>query len=1734
MSQSSAGDLLAELESVGVRVWLEAGQLRFRAPQGAMTPDRREALRARRDEIVAHLDNLAGNGTLVPDRAHRHDPFPVTDVQAAYLLGRGETFAYGGVACHGYGELVYPELDPERMTAAWRALIARHDMLRAVVEADGAQRVLAEVPPFEVPVIDLTGRPEAVVDAAVSAVRAEMDHLVHTPDRWPLFAARITRADHRTVLHVSIDFLIADFISVQVVLDELHRLYHRPDEPLPPLEITFRDYQLAERAVRDSPRHERDKQWWLARVDELPAAPELPTVARPADSEGRFRRWETRLSSQVWEGLRQRAGRHGVSPSGAVLAAFSDTIAAYSRRSRFTLDITLLNRAPVHDQVNALVGDFTSVDLLAVDADPTRRFDERARDLQAQLWEDLDHRSFSGIEVMREIARRQGAEAALFPVVFTSAIGITSAGAAADGAPLGELGYGISQTPQVWIDCQNIERDGGLVSNWDVREEVFPPGVVDDMFAAYDAVLHRLAGDDAAWTGTGHPDPPEATRDRRAETNRTQAPVPAGMLHDRVVLQALSTPDRPAVVAADRTLDYAELLGRAAGVAEALTAAGCRRQELVAVVMDRGWEQVVAVLGALLAGCVYVPVDTSQPAVRRRTILTNAGIRCALTQSGVDRDGWAEGLRLLDVDLLGTGQPQPVEGSGDPEELAYVIHTSGSTGSPKGVMINHRGAVNTVLDINDRFGVGPDDRVLGLSNLGFDLSVYDVFGPLSVGGAVVLPDPQRRGDPSHWADLVGTHGVTVWNSVPAQLQMLHDYLVSATATVPDGLRLAMLSGDWIPVALPDQIRARVPGLRIVSLGGATEASIWSIWYPIEQVDPEWRSIPYGRPLTNQSFHVLDAALRPRPDLVSGELYIGGVGLAVGYLNDRERTAERFVVHPQTGERLYRTGDLGRYLPDGTIEFLGREDLQVKIRGYRIELAEIEAALGGHPAVAGAVVVVDGDTPLERRLAAFVEPAGRPVTAAQAEHDQAALRQLGVDACVDADSTLAGVDRERYLAYAHRLDDVALPAMVDAFRAAGLFAAGSRHPLADLLDTAHVAPRHHRLVRRWLRALTDSGLLDQDTDGRYGLTPAGAAADTDAGWREVEQLADAEDRELLDYFRASTAHLPALLRGEDDPLALLFPQGRVDVSQGLYERTLFNRWANEAAAALVRRIAEQRIEPGALRVLEVGAGAGGTTAAVLAALDGYEVDYLATDLSPFFLGELRTRFGDRPGLRLEAVDIDRDLAGQGLSPNSFDVVVAGDVLHASADVGRALDRLREVLAPQGWLVACEMTRDHHQIMTSLELLVRVDEATADFTDLRRGTEQVFLDRRSWLEVLGAAGAAQPLCLPEPDGFIAELGMCVLAARFKTDRVRISRDDLTEHLAGRLPQYMVPSVVQVVDALPLNANGKVDRAVLRRRLPRRGTATAAGSSGALDSDLERRIAAVWAEALRLPRVGRDENLFELGGDSLVAAQITGRILEEIPQAAGLFFDQLLRQVLEQPTVAALAGHVEAESATPVTASPSVPATSGGDGLSPLHEGTDGVPWVLVPGGEGVDAYAGLVPHLAATGPVLGLAPGAADDLLRVAAAQARLVTAAGHPAVRLVGYGLGATSTLEVARSLIEAGGQVDAVVLISPWRPAAGADPAAAYRAETGAAGVPGEDFAARLAAVARHEPTLYAGDLVVLRPTGAVPYDAQSLEFWADLCLGDVRTVDVDADHLTVLGPAAGTALAALDPEPAR
>lgn len=420
--------------------------------------------------------------------------------------------------------------------------------------------------------------------------------------------------------------------------------------------------------------------------------------------------------------------------------------------------------------------------------------------------------------------------------------------------------------------------------------------------------------------------------------------------------------DKVAIISGDRSITYDELDMASSQVAVGLINRGVKSNDLVAVVMDKSWEQIVAVLSILKAGGAYLPINVMDPNSRIQEVLDCSGCIRLLTQSRyLDKVDCFDKYDVMDIgdhiDFSG-GYVQVPTRIRTQDDIAYVIFTSGSTGKPKGVTIKHKAVVNTILDVNSTYRISDSDVVYGLSGLNFDLSVYDIFGSLSVGATLVLPRENSRKDPECWYQDVSRHSVTFWNSVPALKQMFCDYItLNGLNGNISSINNVLLSGDWIPLDLPRKINECFDGnVNVTSLGGATEASIWSISYEISDVNQDWNSIPYGKPMANQKFHVLNDNLFPVPINAPGELYIGGIGLASGYWNDESRTTSSFIYSPHHREMLYKTGDLGRLKSDGNIEFLGRNDQQVKIRGYRIELGEVQSKLKSLPSVEDAVVV----------------------------------------------------------------------------------------------------------------------------------------------------------------------------------------------------------------------------------------------------------------------------------------------------------------------------------------------------------------------------------------------------------------------------------------------------------------------------------------------------------------------------------------------------------------------------------------------------------------------------------------------------------------------------------------------------------------------------------------------------------------------------------------------------------
>ncbi len=493
------------------------------------------------------------------------------------------------------------------------------------------------------------------------------------------------------------------------------------------------------------------------------------------------------------------------------------------------------------------------------------------------------------------------------------------------------------------------------------------------------------------------------------EWNHTQADFSAQLcIHQLFEAQVEQTPDAVAVVCGEEQLTYRELNFRANQLAHHLKQLGVKPGVLVGVYLERSLEMIPAVIGILKAGGAYVPLEPSFPKARIQLLLSSLQINCLVTQTCLlpsihelelialqhlicldqsenpKKDFFPHSLlptpyslsqEIWNRDYLDSLPTENLPIAASANDIAYVVFTSGSTGTPKGVVVRHQPVINLIEWVNKTFKVNAADRVLFITSLCFDLSVYDIFGLLAAGGSIrVVPSDTVR-DPEALLQILCHEPITFWDSAPPALQQLANFFPMVQANnCHTQLRLVFMSGDWIPVTLPDLLKATFPGVEVISLGGATEATVWSNYYPIGKVEPHWKSIPYGKPIQNAQYYILDPYLNPCPIGVSGELHIGGECLASGYLNQPELTAHKFIPNcfsANPAARLYKTGDLARYLSDGNIEFLGRIDHQVKIRGFRIELGEIESVLAQHDAVQETFVIAREDEPGNKRLVAYV-------------------------------------------------------------------------------------------------------------------------------------------------------------------------------------------------------------------------------------------------------------------------------------------------------------------------------------------------------------------------------------------------------------------------------------------------------------------------------------------------------------------------------------------------------------------------------------------------------------------------------------------------------------------------------------------------------------------------------------------------------------------------------------------
>ncbi|HEX2202177.1 MAG TPA: amino acid adenylation domain-containing protein, partial [Longimicrobium sp.] len=872
-------------------------------------------------------------------------------------------------------------LDVGALERALGEVVRRHESLRTTFpEVDGAPvQAVAPFGGFALAVDDLSALDETRREAEVRRRVAEDAGRPFDLAAGPLFRAALLRLGaEEHVLLLSMHHVVSDGWSFGVLFRELSALYEAyvagEEPPLPELPVQYADFAVWQRAQLRGEALERQLAYWKGRLTGAPALLELPTDRpRPAVQTYRGAEEAVELPAGLLERLETLGRGEGATLYMVLLGAFQLLLSKYAGTDDVVVGSPMAGRT--RGEVEGLIGFFVNTLVLRTDlsGDPTfRELLGRVRDTTLGAYEHQEVPFERLVEVLQP--ERSLSHAPLFQVMFTQE-DVEGTRAALPGLRAESVDAEVTTT-KFDLTLSLGSDDGRLRGSITYSTALFDRETIRRMAAHLERVLEQVSSrPDARLSEVELPSAEERDVVLHA-WNRTEAGFPAERcIHQLIEDQAERTPDAVAVVFEDDAVTYRELNARANRLAHRLVRLGVGPEVRVGLCLERSVEMVVSILAVLKAGGAYVPLDPGYPAERLAYMLEDSGVPVLLTQERLRSIIPASDATVLAVDsIVEEIASEPAENptpAVSPSNLAYVIYTSGSTGRPKGAMNAHRGVVNRLWWMQAEYGIGAKDVILQKTPFSFDVSVWEFFWPLQQGARLVMARPDGHRDPAYLAEVIETGGVTTLHFVPSMLQQ---FVEEADSSRCGSLQRVICSGEALPPALVARFHERFPAtVGLHNLYGPTEAAVDVSYWACERGDATG-VVPIGRPVWNTQLYVLDAALRPVPVGVPGELYIGGVQVARGYLDRPGLTAERFVPDAfaaDPGARLYRTGDKVRWRTNGALEYLGRLDEQVKIRGLRIELGEIEAAIRRHEGVTDCVVVARADAAGEKRLVAYV-------------------------------------------------------------------------------------------------------------------------------------------------------------------------------------------------------------------------------------------------------------------------------------------------------------------------------------------------------------------------------------------------------------------------------------------------------------------------------------------------------------------------------------------------------------------------------------------------------------------------------------------------------------------------------------------------------------------------------------------------------------------------------------------
>ncbi|MDJ0732574.1 MAG: amino acid adenylation domain-containing protein [Nostocaceae cyanobacterium] len=862
---------------------------------------------------------------------------------------------------------------------SFQTIVERHEALRTALITVNGEPVQAIAPEIKltIPVVDLEGFPESERENQALQIATQEAQSPFVLSEFPLVRVKLLRLQEQEhILLLSVHHTVFDGWSIGILLKELAAVYTAFSTGqaviLPDLPLQYADYSMWQQEWLQGEVLEKQLGYWQQQLADISPL-QLPTdKPRPASQtyEGETYSWQIPPDlTTALEGLSQRAG---VTLFMTLLAAFNSLLYRYTGHDDIVVGSAIANRTWAESE--GIIGLFVNTLALRTQIDGNPSFEEllgRVRDttLAAYAHQDLPFEKLVGeLQIERDLGRNP-----LFQVWF-----------ALDNVPMSTLQIGDlvltpikvkKRTSQFDLSLDISVGEQGLTGEIEYSTELFTSTTITRMVEHFHTLLYGIVANPQAKLSEL---PLLSAEEKRllSEWNHTQTKyVESLTIHGQFEAQVAKTPDAIAVICAGESLTYQQLDYKANQLANYLQQLGVGGQTLVGICLERSLEAIIGILGTLKAGGAYVPLDSDYPQERLEFMLQDAQVEILLTRESLVKrlPATNAGVVCLDTDwkTIAACNDEYIPHN---SSLAYVIYTSGSTGEPKGVCCQHLGVLNLLTDFERRQPLRVGDNCSLWTSFSFDVSVYEIFSPLLVGATLDIVPQEIRVDSQGFIQWLHSHKITSAYIPPFMLPILANWLEQKSQKLV--LRRLLVGVEPIAEQTLIAISDRIPGLQIINGYGPTEATICTTLYSLSSHQEHQNHAPIGKPVNNSQIYLLDQYLQPVPIGIPGEIYIGGVGLAQGYLNRPQLTREKFISNPFTpsiSPRLYKTGDVARYLPDGNLEFIGRKDNQIKMRGFRIELGEIESVIKQHPAVQNSVVVAREDMSNNKQLIAYIVP-----------------------------------------------------------------------------------------------------------------------------------------------------------------------------------------------------------------------------------------------------------------------------------------------------------------------------------------------------------------------------------------------------------------------------------------------------------------------------------------------------------------------------------------------------------------------------------------------------------------------------------------------------------------------------------------------------------------------------------------------------------------------------------------